>query len=85
MSRKIKYYDCKTAGHGLCYFCEKPTNYIFDNEKEEYFCCFACAVKHTKNRKVLNKIRRLEGKPKIVKKTKILHRDLGQNHEGELR
>lgn len=81
MSR-VRYYDCKTAGYGLCYYCDAKTNYIFDNEKEEYFCCFACAVKHTKNKKVLNKIRSLEGKTKNVKKSKILRGDSGQNTIG---
>jgi len=60
MVKRILYYDCKTAGLGSCRYCKASTNYILDTEEEEIYCCFACAIKNYKSKKLHRKIRGLE-------------------------
>lgn len=37
-----KYYECDTAGNGSCWFCGTETNFIYDDENDEIFCCLKC-------------------------------------------
>lgn len=60
MVRKISYSDCKTKGMGTCWYCDSKTNYVLDDETNELFCCFACAVLHYKSSKLRRKVKNLE-------------------------
>ena len=60
MARKIKYYDCKTSGLGSCWHCDAKTNFVLETQKDEIFCCFACAVSKYKSPKLHRKVRMFE-------------------------
>lgn len=84
MATKIKYYNCKTAGLGHCWWCDSKTNFILDNGRDEIFCCFACAIQHYKSSKLRRKVRMFE-RLKKAKNSKNLHLKKEQNAsmEGE--
>ena len=77
MPTKIKYFDCKTSGLGHCWHCDSKTNFILETQKEEIFCCLACAVSKYKSRKLHRKVRMFE-KLKRANSKKKLHTKNGQ-------
>ena len=78
MAFKINYSECKSAGLGLCWFCENKTNFILNVESEQIFCCFCCALFNYKSSKIIRKVRTLERMRK-GENSKILHGKKSQN------
>lgn len=57
---KSRYYKSPTVGKGSCWYCVKPTNWIFEDNKDgsETFCCNPCFISNTKDFKGKRRIMR---------------------------
>lgn len=66
-----KYFESHTSGNGQCWFCDSPTDFIYDNGKDEFFACLGCFKYKTPH---------FKKKSKIIKKFLI---KIKKNAQGE--
>ncbi len=70
---KSRYYKSTSAGKSECWYCNKATNWIFEDlrDKSEIFCCFQCLQGHTGNfrlkSKIINRLHIKKGKMSKLK------------------
>ncbi|KKM90147.1 hypothetical protein LCGC14_1241450 [marine sediment metagenome] len=67
---RSRYYLCRTSGTGACWYCDKRTNQIFEDNKDdsETFCCKLCFI---------NIIKDFRGKRRIMRSIHIKNKQVG--------